>query len=293
MNKKTLVFEISGGLGNQLFQLAALNSYAIDFGLEPVVNLSKLSKGNVHREFTVPIELYRILTCQPSNFRFDSGITLWLKRAIWKIESTFPGIKLRNVYNPKAIGFSPESITEFNYKIISGYFQSYRYPDKLGWKNKLNEFSPTNRNFIRFRKEILQVRPIAIHVRGQDYLNDSSGIGNLQLEYFATALEKVNKPNKKIWVFTDDIRYARRILSPLESDFLIVDEAQTLSAIETMYLMATAPVLIISNSTFSWWAAYISSDAQVYAPKKWFQNMDDPLDLIPPDWHRLESIWIN
>jgi hypothetical protein len=43
---------------------------------------------------------------------------------------------------------------------------------------------------------------------------------------------------------------------------------------------------IIANSSFSWWGAYLrkNQNAPVYAPNKWFKGMDDPDQLLPPDW---------
>jgi hypothetical protein len=61
-----------------------------------------------------------------------------------------------------------------------------------------------------------------------------------------------------------------------------------------MILMSRASDLIISNSTFSWWSAYISNkETNVVAPNKWFRDLEDPKMLIPEHWHQVDSQWID
>lgn len=292
LNRKNhLSMEISGGLGNQLFQLAGLTNFALDYNLKPVINLSKISSGRVPRELMIPPKLIQTLIPENSRFESNTPFTTCFKKIIWRFESIFPSVKIRNIYFAKGIGFDPGPDSNFSYNRISGYFQSFRYPDKLGWKDKFSQFTPSSNKFISLQKELMKSDPIVIHIRGMDYISDQTGIGNLGSSYFSIALKIAKKPKQKIWVFTDDLEYAHRILTPIKISYTIIDEQRELNAIETIYLISSAKKIIISNSTFAWWAAYLSSEAQVYAPKKWFKDMEDPLDLIPPTWNRLDSIW--
>jgi hypothetical protein len=66
--------------------------------------------------------------------------------------------------------------------------------------------------------------------------------------------------------------------------FVVPDK--DISPSETLELMRYGRAYVIANSSFSWWGAYLRMNhrASVYAPKKWFKGMEDPADLIPPDW---------
>ena len=48
---------------------------------------------------------------------------------------------------------------------------------------------------------------------------------------------------------------------------------------------------VIANSTFSWWAAYLSLNpgVEVVVPSPWFMGMEDPGELIPPNWKQLDA----
>jgi hypothetical protein len=56
--------------------------------------------------------------------------------------------------------------------------------------------------------------------------------------------------------------------------------------------MSKANYLVIGNSTFSWWAAYLNENqTNIVAPRKWFKGREDPSELMPPHWKLTESIW--
>jgi hypothetical protein len=59
----------------------------------------------------------------------------------------------------------------------------------------------------------------------------------------------------------------------------------------TLEVMRFGAGYVIANSSFSWWAAFLSKkpDVEVIAPQPWFQGMDEPRDLIPPNWQRIEA----
>ena len=61
---------------------------------------------------------------------------------------------------------------------------------------------------------------------------------------------------------------------------------------ESLMLMSKGAAIVIANSSYSWWAAKLSSNGCIIiAPSKWYQGMKDPLDLIPEDWTKIESSW--
>ena len=97
-----------------------------------------------------------------------------------------------------------------------------------------------------------------IHVRGTDYINSQEWF--LPKKYYLEAMGEVKKINKDIMfvVITDDIESANNVLPELDiiSNDMMVD-------FNLLYLSRYA---IISNSTFSWWAAWLSNKDISIAP---------------------------
>jgi len=101
------------------------------------------------------------------------------------------------------------------------------------------------------------------------------GFTNMPSEYYIEALKKM--PDKKRIVVTDNIDEAYKIIG---SGF----EYTSNTPIEDFYLMCNAEYLIISNSTFSWWGAWLSN-AMTVAPKNWFPNLPiSTKDIVPDRW---------
>ena len=66
---------------------------------------------------------------------------------------------------------------------------------------------------------------------------------------------------------------------------------KNISSADLLQVMTLGHGFIIANSTFSWWGASLSENGRnrVVAPDKWFNLMDEPLDLIPSNWMRLPA----
>ena len=99
-------------------------------------------------------------------------------------------------------------------------------------------------------------------------------------------------PYGRIWVFSDDIEGAKKLI-PQEWASKVRWIGQVGSdATTTWHAMRLGSGYVIANSTYSWWAAYLAirKDVKVVAPKPWFAGMEDPKDLIPPDWIQISSV---
>ena len=70
------------------------------------------------------------------------------------------------------------------------------------------------------------------------------------------------KKNTEVFVFSDDLDWCRNNFA--ECNFVELPEDYL-----EFELMRECKHFIIANSTFSWWAAYLSMNATVIAPKNW------------------------
>jgi hypothetical protein len=115
-------------------------------------------------------------------------------------------------------------------------------------------------------------------------------------DYFRQALEggpfQASDFSRPLWIFSDDIENVKTEFKFIKSmNVHFVKAPDNSDPAESLILMSLASSIIISNSTFSWWAATLSSGAKIVAPSKWFKDMDDPEDLIPDHWIRIDSQW--
>jgi hypothetical protein len=133
-----------------------------------------------------------------------------------------------------------------------------------------------------------------LHVRRGDYVKNPQ-IGILAKRYYELAIEKVEEQigEREIWVFSDDLNSASKLLNFLpNSRSRFVNAYDYDNDSESLALMTKGLGLISSNSTFSYWAGVFSTNADIIvAPNKWFRSQLDPEGLIPESWTRVMSVW--
>lgn len=144
---------------------------------------------------------------------------------------------------------------------ISGYLQSPKY--WAGFEDKIREYLTP-----KGCKPAIIDRT-AVHYRRDDYVGNPNYY-QLPMGYYLT--------DGEVMAFSDDNGFKCLHHYP----------AATRNEIEDLILMVSCNRHIISNSTFSWWGAYLSGSNDVTYPSKWF---DGPLadrattkDLFPDEW---------
>jgi hypothetical protein len=68
----------------------------------------------------------------------------------------------------------------------------------------------------------------------------------------------------------------------------VIDIEDTIFSFQVMRL---GHDYIISNSTFSWWAAAmtLNQNARVCVPNPWFKALEPPSDMIPKEWIKIDA----
>lgn len=145
------------------------------------------------------------------------------------------------------------------------YFEKYR--ESILKVFKLNcVVSPEEINIV---EKLKNGQLIAVHVRGGDFINSKNNSKHnlCDYNYYEQAINEINKENLPLIVFTDDKEYSKKILSK-HNIVQYINHGVENSLID-MYMLSMAKKVIISNSTFAFWGAYLSNikEQQVICPK--------------------------
>jgi hypothetical protein len=309
-DRRTITIAPTGGLGNQLFQLAAALSCA---GSGTVQILKQ--QGNPRTNNSGNPELFSFSL--PENVRvINGGYFKWLS-------SKIIGFNLRVGFNPTEwekkflplihsvsrttlflltgrfwaiavadnIGF-PSYLNLRRNTLLIGYFQTDRYIKQIGIDNFISRPLTLNSLVDEYRRLSEMEMPLVVHVRLGDYRSEAS-IGILSSNYYSANYQSLLSAGKykKIWLFSDEPDEAIKLFgSSLISDVRVID-SRKLSSAQTLEVMTFGKGYLIANSTFGWWGAYLSktADAEVVAPIPWFRNLPEPRYLVPKNWHRAEG----
>ncbi|WP_161557865.1 alpha-1,2-fucosyltransferase [Micromonospora sicca] len=125
----------------------------------------------------------------------------------------------------------------------------------------------------------------AAHIRRGDYASNpkyAARFGLCSEDYYRTALRFIDD-RLPVRVVTDDPQWAAGFIASLPSPdrFRLEVGADHFADLRTL---ANARELIIANSTFSWWGAFLGAPQRVIYPQPWFTRESDDHDLALPGW---------
>jgi len=295
-----ITVNLIGGLGNQLFQYSAGKFLANKLGIGLKLNLNQIGTGGTFRKPDILQMNLQGISIVGDGRPWLSAKYLHLpKRAYFKVQRFLTSqekyIESHQIFRPKTDGFDPRILKISNPIVLQGYFQTYKYADFL--RNEFSQLCELNNAsswFLDRSAEIAYTNPIALHIRRGDYGPLARSFGLLSSEYYLNALRELPESliNKEVWVFSDDVDGAKKVLKGINRKFTFVEVNSDSNPAENLILMSKCAANIIANSTFSWWGAYLNfCSITTVAPTNWFRDMSEPNDILPPNWTAIPSHW--
>lgn len=267
-----IFISLKGGLGNMLFQIAAGISFAKRLQTDMcLINLNShleyLNADNVYQpQLNHSLEYLKLNQFKKFNKTSNS--------------ENFPSVKIN--YPFCYIDTLPQDNC-----LVNGFFQSEKFfiNEK---EHILEDFKPTKEIEIELSKyDFSNFKTTSIHVRRGDYLKFPDLHTVQKIEYFKEAIRLTKNKTDKYVIFSDDIDWCKTVF--VGNEFYFVENEKDYVEI---YLMSLCDNNIISNSSFSWWGAWMNSNKNkiVIAPEKWFGPKDPSLidkDIIPKEWIKI------
>ncbi|QXE90921.1 alpha-1,2-fucosyltransferase [Geomonas subterranea] len=270
------------GLGNQMFQYALGRHLAVLNGTELKIDTGAFADDPL-REY----ELHR--------FKVRGCIASAAEVAHFReMETVDPQHYLRLMQKSRL--FDPAVLEARGNIYLHGFWQTERYFAGIR-ELLLDEFqleAPPGEGAMKMLGQIEASNAVALHVRRSDYVTNPKTTlhhGVLPLEYYEEAMRRMAAmvPDPVFFIFSDDPQWARENITP-PGPSVCIDGNDAWNGHEDLWLMRNCKHFIIANSSFSWWGAWLSgnADKRVIAPLRWFAKPEiDTRDIVPPQWMRI------
>lgn len=279
LRKKRLVAKMVGGLGNQLFIYFAALDLAQKNDRKLVLDFSFIERA--HSSGNSRLDVFFIEGEKIESPGILRVIKTFKERILDSL-SKHMSFFTNNYLDEQTLGrLQTQSHARSLY--LRGFHSTAKHYEALGSPGlKLKHESP----------EYLSLKPqitgsVALHLRGGDYGLFSSTLGPLSPNYYLSILRSnenvaVTARLKGIYIFSDDRKRSSNLRNLLEAKGYRVIEVSFLYHLvpaEEMLLMSVSGVLIAANSTFSFWAAELSTRETVIISPSNYTRTGDTVDF--------------
>jgi hypothetical protein len=285
---------LSGGeLGNLLFQYAVGRHLAIKNNTSLRLDLMNritwrdiLAKrtANELNSFGICAELYR---------PFLTIIGLRIRRYLGKDSLPYEN----KLFQEKNVGFDPAVLTLGDGACLSGLFQSEKYfkDSEQTIRNDLRlRRTSLDRECSSYRDEITNSNSVGVHIRRGDYIK--SPLHNVcSISYFRKAIrylqDRLDSPS--FFIFSNDMEWCLNNIGISECRY-VNSKPSPFASLVDFHLMRLCQHNVISNSTFSWWAAWLNDNQKklIVTPSRWYSdeelNAQAMRDTVLDSWVRID-----
>lgn len=178
----------------------------------------------------------------------------------------------------------------FQYAYLYSQFKKGEIPDI--YIQDIRYFEPYQEEIrTLFSGDIKPVDMVSLHVRRGDYLGNSFYEDLTKTDYYERAIEEFPMGTRFLVFCADrqagsddksDMEWCKERFKGKQFEFY-----QGSNELDDFNMMAGCQAHIIANSSFSWWAAFISGNKTIY-PSKWYTSGNPGIE--PPkdkEWKRI------
>lgn len=309
---KIIYVVMRGRIGNQLFIYAFARSIQKKVGGKIVMDDSDIlakkwdnsldfynlqgvsfvhSKIAMLEYFSVCQELlyfwYRF-TCKVMHFIYQNK----MYRHIEKFED-----KHRKMLNARGLilcqnGYKSYLISDNRCIVLDGFFQSKKYFQSFAGEIKKTILQGNQNEYIRNypgRREIQNRNSVCVSIKVEHNVGSNiyavcdKSYWEKAIQYMVDMVE-----NPLFFICSDNVEYVKKnLIDSLKYDVIFQDRSFPVQA--SLEVMSYCKHFIIGNTSFGWWAQYLSynEDKIVCVPSKWVL-VDMPVDIYQEGWHLIE-----
>jgi len=294
-----IVLQLTGGLGNQMFQYALGRVLSLKHNSELLFDISSFDYQpytDTKRAFELAVYKVRGTIAKKSMLnrrerpnRYKIILNQYLHLGL----NPYP----KNYVKENGHEFHLEVLKSPDNTYLSGFWQSENYFRDIR-NTIIDDFSkrasPISSRNAELKSDMTKSESVSLHVRRTDYVtnpNANAFHGICDIAYYQRAMKHVEKAVKKpvYYVFSDDPDWAKENIKS-KHKMIYISHNHGRDAHEDIRLMSTCRHNIIANSSFSWWGAWLNQNPQkiVMSPKTWFKDRSvNTKDMIPTEWVRL------
>lgn len=283
-----IYLQLSGGLGNQMFQYA----FALTIASKTNKKLFIETNSNLHDRYNRKLALDKKIT---KKHKLNSFFEIFIIFIIFKLE-----MFLKKYFDKKFITVRPwgvffddrykpsyyNNFVEINTKrniFILGYFQSEKY--FKNYKNKIIKLfkikKSFNNDYQKYKKIILKKNSVAICIRLYEEIIQSKKktVGGVEnIKFYNNSIKqiygKIKDPFFLIFCSYNS-NFIKKLKFKSQKDFLILAGKKNLeNPLSTINLISLCKHHIISNSSLYFWGSYLSKNNGIKIISKKFVNKE-------------------
>ena len=294
---------MSGNAGNQFFQYAFARKVMLKKSDKLTIDMRHVLKGNNKHKAEDVLKYFNtvnfIENTDSKYYPIQRFIYALLLRVLPPLTDKRYTFLRKHVSTLNKLGiyfYDGPDYLQFNYDsntkntLINGYFECEKYFEDI--KDILiEELTPkyplldSNKDLYN---EIINSESICVTVRRFDETSNNT-FYSCDARYFYNGVNYIKSiyPSSKVFVFSDDINWCKENLDFKCETYY---ESGNDPIWEKVRLMSSCKHFVISNSTFSWWAQYLSKNKNkiVVGPRIW-RNEERVIDIYSDSWVYLDD----